>query len=1440
MPSKNLKISILLPALLLPAVALAQPSATPKIVVKPLPPRAERHAQRNETAIQRLNASDGLAENSVNCMLQDRLGFLWLGTQNGLHKYDGYAFKVYLPNPDDAGSIRSRSFLYISQGVVYSSQGMLYEDADKNLWIGGDGGLHRYLRDSDRFQHYPLQVGAENLERYKVIYITGDSAKRGRLWVSVEARGLYQFDPVRETLVPVASMSNFFNGTVRPEFTGIVCENDSIVWVGTKENGLLRFNFATQRVTHHFIPTPDPHSISSNNISTMLQDRRDNLWIGTRGGGLNKLVWPAFDRTAATFTRYQHDPNDPHSLSDNIIRCLDEDANGKLWIVAGDAVSPSNQLNLFNPQTSQVIRHSIALSKHLVSVLVDRSGLVWAGTGTEGVFKLNLKALKFPHYTMPPDAPNSFYGKYIGALCEDREGNIWLGGEMAGLYRLNRQSGKYTYFRNDPIHRDSLSADHVNCIIADRHGAIWIGSNAGLHQFDSRKKAFKRYQHDPQNPHSLAANGVTSIFEDRSGVLWVGNWTGTLHRFDPATERFTRYREFAENGDRYSGAGIFGIAEDEHGVLWLATNGDGLVKFDPAIGKLKGFKKNSSEGIAVTRPLIDRAGRLWIGGLGIGGLALFDRKTETVTKIITEADGLLYDSTYGIEEDNHGNLWISSARGLSKYNPDRATFHHYFKQDGLQDNEFRYWTHYKSRSGEMFFGGQYGFNAFYPDSIKDSDYAPPIVLTDLRINNRPVAIGKDSPLRKDIAVAEEITLAYDQNDIAITFAALDFSMPERNLYSFKLENYDDDWRAPGKERTAVYTNLDPGKYVFRTRGTNYDGVWNEAGTSLRVIITPPWWRTWWAYAIYGALMFGILYAIRRYEMNRQQWKHGLELERVESEKLKELDSLKSRFFANISHEFRTPLTLILGPIENLRQRLVDDDAKQELSMMQRNGQRLLRLINQLLDLSRLEAGKLTLETRPGDLLAFLKGVVFSFESLAKQKGIILQFEALENLPPVYFDADKLEQVLVNLLSNAFKFTAEGGKISVQLSVGREQFSVASKQLRNNQLITDHSLLITVKDTGSGISADRLPRIFDRFYTTGEGYAKDHSGSGIGLALTKELVELHHGEISVASEVGKGTAFTVRLPLVPVVSDQLSVTSDQLSVSNVESIEDRALQIENRVASVRNPGSRIVQPATSDEQQETSNEKPVLLLVEDNADMRAYIRNHLSATHRVLEAEDGVDGFNTAADLIPDLIISDVMMPKMDGYQLCEKLKNDERTSHVPVILLTAKSSGESKVEGLELGADDYLIKPFDARELQARVKNLIEQRHRLRERFGKEIKLQPRDIAITSTDERFLERAIAVVEEHISEAEFDVETFSRKVGMSRKHLHRKLKALTDQAPSEFIRTLRLQRAAQLLEKHAGNVTEVAYEMGFNSLSHFAKAFKEQFGALPKDYVGSVK
>ena len=598
------------------------------------------------------------------------------------------------------------------------------------------------------------------------------------------------------------------------------------------------------------------------------------------------------------------------------------------------------------------------------------------------------------------------------------------------------------------------------------------------------------------------------------------------------------------------------------------------------------------------------------------------------------------------------------------------------------------------------------------------------------------------------------------------------------------------------------------------------------------------------------------------ELERAQLKHELELEHLQAEKLQEIDRMKSRFFANISHEFRTPLTLILGPLENLLSENFREPVKKQFRVMLRNGRRLLRLINQLLDLARLEAGSMSLKARPENIVQLLKGIVLSFSSLAERKQITLKFEAPEESLITYVDRDKLEKIVSNLLSNAFKFTPEGGAVAVEAisdwGLGNADFGTTQQSAIRNlkSEIAEHQefVEIRVKDTGIGIPPDKLEKIFDRFYQADDSYTREQEGSGIGLALTKELVELHRGEIRVTSELGRGSTFIVRLPLgrehlkpeeFVEAGDQSSVISEQSSVNSEQSsVNSEQLSVTSDQLSVTSDQSPVfseLQP-TSDQQQATSIqdqassiEQPVLLIVEDNADVRTYIRDYLDKDYRIIEAVDGEEGFEKSARAIPDLIISDVMMPKMDGYELCRKLKTDERTSHIPVILLTARAGGESKVEGLETGADDYIIKPFDARELQVRVKNLIEQRRKLRERFRQEITLQPKAIAITSMDEQFLQKAMAAVEQNLSDPEFSTDEFARRVAMSRMQLHRKLRALTDQSTHEFIRTYRLQRAAQFLQNRAGNVTEICYDVGFNSLSHFAKAFREQFGQSPSEF-----
>jgi signal transduction histidine kinase/DNA-binding response OmpR family regulator len=612
--------------------------------------------------------------------------------------------------------------------------------------------------------------------------------------------------------------------------------------------------------------------------------------------------------------------------------------------------------------------------------------------------------------------------------------------------------------------------------------------------------------------------------------------------------------------------------------------------------------------------------------------------------------------------------------------------------------------------------------------------------------------------------------------------------------------------------------IPPGSYIFRVKGSNNDGVWNKEGTSVKITILPPWWLSGWAYTLY-AVLFGLtLYGLRRIELKRVRLNNELEKKRFEARKLKEIDELKSRFFSNISHEFRTPLTLILGPLQKFLSNTEDRERREDMLAMQRNARRLQQLIDQLLDLSKLDAQGMPLRARPGNIVQKVRELTSAFASLAESKDIVLHFTAGEESITVFFDTDKLEKIIYNLLGNAFMFTPDGGKIFVELS----RQTLAGSALPS--LPSGNYVEIRIRDTGRGIPSPRVNKIFDRFYQVDDGSTRTQAGTGIGLALTREFVELHHGKIRLESEVGKGSTFTILLPL----------GRDHLTDAEVvdHTPEQEAAELPLQPTEHLNAGTA---PVLSDTKATDTNGRPLVLIVEDNQDMRRFLHNCLAQIYDILEAENGESGHQAALERIPDMIVSDVMMPEMDGFEFCRRIKTDERTSHIPIILLTARASKESKLEGLDFGADDYLVKPFDADELIVRVRNLIDQRQKLRERFGREITVKPQDITITSIDEKFLQRAINIVEENISNSDFDIDQFCREMAMSRSTLNRKLRALTDFSSNGFIRTLRLKRASQLLQKKSATVVEIAYEVGFNNPSYFAECFRTQFGTSPSEY-----
>jgi signal transduction histidine kinase/DNA-binding response OmpR family regulator len=760
-------------------------------------------------------------------------------------------------------------------------------------------------------------------------------------------------------------------------------------------------------------------------------------------------------------------------------------------------------------------------------------------------------------------------------------------------------------------------------------------------------------------------------------------------------------------------------------------------------------------------------------------------------------------------------------------------------------NEFNTGAFYKSKSGEMFFGGIRGLNYFYPADIADNPHPPPMAITRCKIISQSESRqDANAVFHKTIFENTALTLSHRDNIITFEFAALDFSAPEKNQYAYKMENFNKDWIHAGTARSATYSNLPPGDYTFRVKGSNNDGVWNETGASLKLTITPPWWRTPWAYMLYGLVIIVTIYFVRRYELNRLQLKNRLQIEHVEAEKLREVDQMKSRFFANISHEFRTPLTLILGQIDSVLGSIIEKENQSKLEVASRNARRLQRLINQLLDLSKLEAGSMALKTTRANLVSFLKNLVASFVHFAEQKHITLQFQSTHDEIALDYDPEKLEKVFYNLVSNAFKFTPEGGSVGVNVEIDSErngEWENRGKGERGNRSVTVSTVhplsnsprhrftgscvLVAIKDTGLGISSEHLPHVFDRFYQADSSHQQE--GTGIGLALAKELVELHHGEISVTSEVGKGTEFLVKLPLVSVASEQSPVISEEKGEEREAKGEEREVMIEDQASSIEHPATSIQKPATGTPE--------IVLLVEDNADIREYVREQLQSSYCVMMAADGEEGIAQAREAVPDLIITDVMMPNMDGYQMSRRLKQDEKTSHIPIIMLTAKAALDDKIAGLETGVDDYLLKPFSAKELLARVRNLISLRRQLRERFSTATIIKPSDVTATSVDQAFLLRVITAIEAHLSVEHFGVEELAGTVNMSSSQINRKLHGLIAQPASQLIRSMRLQRAADLLKQDAGTVAEIAYQVGFSDQAHFARSFKKQFGCAPSEF-----
>lgn len=1312
------------------------------------------------------------------------------------------------------------------------------------------------------FEHYSIDQGMYETNITSVI-----QDRIGFLWFStfsgIEKYDGYNFTTYKNDPDDINSIDNAFTNILYQDKEGNI-------WIGNK-HGFDNYNITTGIFTHFKLYPKELETKTNNNVLSICEDKEGKLWIGT-GDGLHN-----FDKHTGKMKTILHDSNNPEDISSNVIKAIYKDNEGSLWFGTGSGLDKydSNSGKFIHYWSNS--KNKSASSDYFVNTIFeDKSGTLWLGT-QDGVVAFNPRKLTFARHLQGKE--NS-----ISSICEDEYGTLWIGTLGNGIYAFDKKTLNYSQYIHNPEERTSISSNVITSVFKERSGTIWITTiDGGINKINRVKKPFKKYPFEavrkilsgnsnklwigtangwyifyPENekiiPYSFGSDEL--VEEEKSGDLWIGTLSSGIYKRDTNGHIRNFYTSPGEEITRR----ILCMYKEPDGNIWIGTAAGSVYKIDSNQTYIKKIIQNSG---TVKDLHLDDFGMLWIGYYD-GGLICYDTKKNAVVKkyfpdsgnpnstksqtfleihedktrtiwfatdeglgkysrstdsliYYNEKDGLPLDLIWSILADDNDNLWLSTRKGISKFNPKTNKFQNYDVSYGIPENGLSNIYGCKTETGEMYFGYPGGIIRFHPDSIKVNPFIPPVIIT---------AVKK---LDKSVPIEKEIHLSYNENFLSFEFVALSYLSPERNLYAHKMEGIDTGWVYSGNRKFASYPNLPPGEYIFRVKGSNNDGVWNEEGTSIAIIISPPFWKTWWAYSTYALIFVFSLYGIRQYEMNRVKLKDKIKMDEAVLAEKEETEKIKSRFFANISHEFRTPLTLILGPAEKINSNTSNNVVK-DAGTIKRNALRLLQLVNQLLDLSRLESGKYKLEASKGNIATFIKGITLSFESLSESKDITLKLQAERDHIELYFDKEKMIKILSNILSNTFKFTPENGKITV---------SVREIENRN----TAGSVEIKIRDTGIGIPQEDIPKLFDRFYQVDSSLKKEHEGTGIGLALTKELVELHHGSIGVESKIGEWTEFILNFPAgrdhlkdeeIIKERDTESGVIQRESKNLTPEIIDKKYQEDSSLPFDSLPAGQAGLRVLNNDLEENE-DKTIILVVEDNYDMREYIKDSLYPSYQIEEAINGEQGVRKAEKIIPDLIISDMMMPKMDGHELTRILKNNEKTSHIPIILLTAKSEQRDKIEGLKQGADDYLTKPYDAKELQVRIENLIAIRKKLQQKYANvPTTVKQVEKKLSRIDEEFMRRVIAVIEKHLSKEDFSTEEFGEELGMSRMQVHRKLKALTGKSAIQYIKTFKLDKARRMIQEKSGNISEIAYSLGFGSPAYFTKCFKEEFGYPPSE------